>query len=145
MFKQWLQKLWPSKKKEASVIKILIIEDNKVDAQMIKKAVDICGFSSIVAYDGLTGVEMAVTHKPNLIILDYHLPDINGGQVLKRLRSNKETSAQTVLVLTILNQPGVIKDSFAQGADRYAVKPINVAELAKQIQFMLQNPHEDRS
>ena len=140
--KQWYQRLWPFKKKDASLVKVLIIEDNRVDAKMIKKAVDVCGFTALVAYDGKTGVEMAQKHKPNLIILDYHLPDMNGSRVLKELRSDQGTSAETVLVLTILNQPQVIKDSFTYGADRYAIKPINVSLLAEQIQFMLGHPHE---
>jgi len=141
MFKQWLEKLGLSKKKETSLIKVLIIEDSVVDAKMIKKAVDLCGFISVVAYDGRTGIDMARAHKPDLIILDYHLPDTNGGQVLEELRSTKETSLGTVMVLTVLNQPGVILDSFAHGADQYFTKPISVSLLAKQMQVMLRHPH----
>jgi len=144
MFKQWLQKIGLLKKIDPSTIKILIVEDTPVDAKLIKQAVDACGFTSLVATDGRTGVAMAQQHKPNLIILDYHLPDINGGQVLKELRSHQETSLNTVMVLTILDKPGVVKDSFDQGADRYAVKPINVAVLTKQIRFLLEHPHQDR-
>jgi DNA-binding response OmpR family regulator len=143
MFEQWLQKIGLLKKKDTPSIKILIVEDNPVDAKLMQEAVAVCGCTSFVASDGKTGVEMAQRHKPNLIILDYHLPDINGGQVLKELRSNKETSSDTVMVLTILDKPGVIKDSFEQGADRYSVKPINVTVLAKQIQFLLEHPHKD--
>jgi DNA-binding response OmpR family regulator len=109
---------------------------------MIKKAVDVCGFTSLVAYDGKTGVEMATVNKPNLIILDYHLPDTNGGQVLKELRSNKETSSEAVMVLSILDQPGVVVDSFTQGADQYFTKPISTSLLAEQIQAMIRHPHE---
>jgi len=144
MFKQWLQKLGqPKKGINTPFIKVLIIEDSKVDAEMIKKAVDVCGFSSIVAYDGKTGIEAAIKHKPNLIILDYHLPDINGGQVLKQLRDNKETHSESVLVLTVLDKPEVVIDSFTNGADQYFTKPISVSLLAKQIQVLLRQPYED--
>ncbi|MBF0504323.1 MAG: response regulator [Candidatus Omnitrophica bacterium] len=142
MIKTWLRKLWPLKSSHAAVIKILIIEDSPVDANMIKKAVDICGFVALVAHDGRTGIEMARKHKPNLIILDYHLPDINGGQVLEELRASKETSSETVMVLTILNNPEVVLDSFMRGADQYFTKPISVSLLSKQIQVMLRHPHE---
>jgi CheY-like chemotaxis protein len=141
MFKQWLEKLLVSKKQEPPVIKILIIEDSVVDAKMIKKAVDLCGCIPLVAYDGRTGIDMARAHKPDLIILDYHLPDTNGGKVLEELRSTRETSLETVMVLTVLNQPGVILDSFTHGADQYFTKPISVSLLAKQIQVMLRHPH----
>ena len=142
MFKQWLQKLRQPKKVSNPSIKVLIIEDSRIDAEMIKKAVDVCGFTSLVAYDGKTGVEMATVNKPNLIILDYHLPDTNGGQVLKELRSNKETSSEAVMVLSILDQPGVVVDSFTQGADQYFTKPISTSLLAEQIQAMIRHPHE---
>jgi len=142
VFKQWLQKLRQPKKVSNPSIKVLIIEDSRIDAEMIKKAVDVCGFTSLVAYDGKTGVEMATVNKPNLIILDYHLPDTNGGQVLKELRSNKETSSEAVMVLSILDQPGVVVDSFTQGADQYFTKPISTSLLAEQIQAMIRHPHE---
>ena len=67
-------------------IKVLIIEDNHVDARMFEKAVDICGFISLVAYDGRSEIEKAQNHAPRLIILDYQLPDMNGAEVLKGLR-----------------------------------------------------------
>ena len=86
MLREWFQSFWQPKKAEPSPIKVLIIEDSRVDAEMIKKAVAVCGFNSLVAYDGKTGIEMAREHKPDLIILDYHLPDTNGGQVLEKLR-----------------------------------------------------------
>jgi len=142
MFKHWFQKLLRPKENGLSAVKVLIIEDSRVDAEMINKAVEACGFTSLIAYDGKTGLEMARMHKPDLIILDYHLPDTNGGQVLKELRASKETSSETVMVLTVLDQPGVVVDSFAQGADQYFKKPISVSLLAKQIQVMLRHPHE---
>ncbi len=143
MLRQWLQKFWPSKKNDVSSVKILIIEDNLVDARMIKKAVDLCGFSALIAYDGKNGIAMAQAHKPDLIILDYRLPDMNGGEVLEALRSTKETSTETVMVLTVFDTSEVVIDSFIHGADQYFTKPISVASLAKQIKAMLRQPHED--
>jgi len=142
MFKQWFQSLWRPKKQGPSPIKVLIIDDNRLDAEMIKKAVAVCGFNSLVAYNGKTGIEMAREHRPNLIILDYHLPDTNGGQVLEAIRSHKETSSEAVMVLTVLNQPGVVMDSFAHGADQYFTKPISISLLAKEILLMLHHPHQ---
>ena len=143
MLKQWLQNLSQAKKREPSLINVLIIEDNRVDAKMIEKAVDLCGYNSLVAYDGKTGIEMAINHKPNLIILDYHLPDTNGGKVLEKLRSNIKTSLDTVMVLSALSQPGIIMDAFSNGADQYFTKPISVSLLSKEIQNLIQHPHSD--
>ena len=145
MLREWFQSFWQPKKAEPSPIKVLIIEDSRVDAEMIKKAVAVCGFNSLVAYDGKTGIEMAREHQPNLIILDYHLPDTNGGKVLEVLRSGAETSAESVMVLTVLNQLGIVLDSFANGADQYFTKPISISLLAKEIQLMLHHPHQVQS
>jgi DNA-binding response OmpR family regulator len=142
MFKEWFQSFWQPKQNEPSFIKVLIIEDSPVDAEMIKKAVAACGFNSLVAYDGKTGIEMARQHRPDLIILDYHLPDTDGGQVLKDLRSHTETFLETVMILTVLNDPSVIIDSFLNGADQYFKKPISVSLLAKEIRMMLLHPHQ---
>jgi PleD family two-component response regulator len=77
-------------------IKVLIIEDNHVDARMFEKAVDICGFTSLVAY-GMVGLESKwpENHAPRLIILDYQLPDMNGADVLKGLRCKNRDSRRT--------------------------------------------------
>jgi len=144
MLREWFQSFWQSKKREPSLVKVLIIEDNRVDAKIIEKAVDVCGFNSLVAYDGRTGFEMAQKHKPDLVVLDYHLPDTNGGQVLEKLRTTKETSSETVMVLSAFSQPGVILDSFAHGADQYFTKPISISLLAKEIRLMLHYPHQVR-
>ena len=110
---------------------------------MIEKAVDICGFTSLVAYDGRSGIEMVKAHKPDLIILDYHLPDINGAQVLRELRENKGTALETVMILTVVNEPEAVVDTMMQGADQFFKKPITPSFLAKQIQIMLRHPHEE--
>jgi len=143
MFIKWLKEMWRVKDGDDSSIKVLIIEDNLVDVKMAKKAVSVCGFSSLVAYDGRSGIEMAKKHNPSLIILDYGLPDINGGQVLKELRKIKETSSEVVMVLTILNTSGVVVDSFLQGADQYFTKSISISLLARQIKFMVGQVHEN--
>jgi len=136
MFKYWWQKLTNTRKIDPSV-KILIIEDNHVDAKMFEKAVDICGFTSLVAYDGHSGIDLAQNHMPRLIILDYQLPDMNGAQVLKMLRSKKETATEPVMVLSVLDNSDVIINSFENGADQYFKKPIDLKTLVKQIDLMV--------
>ena len=143
MFNQWLKKVLKLKKKNSSLIKVLIIEDNPVDVKMIEKAVHACGHNSLIAYDGRSGIAMAIEHKPNLIILDYGLPDINGAKVLDEIRSMKETSSEAVMVLTVLTDPSVVLDSFEHGADQYFKKPISVSYLTRQIQVMLRQPHKN--
>ena len=136
MFKYWWQKITNTRKIDPSV-KVLIIEDNHVDARMFEKAVNICGFTSLVAWDGRSGIEMARNYSPRLIILDYQLPDMNGADVLRGLRCKKETAAESVMVLSILDSSEVIIKSFENGADQYFKKPIDLKTLVGQINTMV--------
>lgn len=122
-------------------IKVLIIEDNHVDARMFEKAVDICGFISLVAYDGRSEIEMAQNHAPRLIILDYQLPDMNGAEVLKGLRCKTETAEEQVIVISVLESSDVIINSFENGADQYFKKPIDLKTLVRQITLMVHKAH----
>jgi len=140
MFKYWWQKMANTRKIDPSV-KVLIIEDNQVDARMFEKAVHICGFTSLIAWDGQSGIEMAQNHTPRLIILDYQLPDMNGDQVLKWLRCKKETAKEAVMVLSILDNSDVIIKSFENGADQYFKKPIDLKTLVRQITLMVDKAH----
>lgn len=140
MLRYWWEKITNTRKFDPSV-KILIIEDNPVDAKLFEKAVDICGFSSLVAYDGKMGIEMAWAYRPSLVILDYKLPDMNGAQVLEYLRANKETSAESVLVLSVLDSSDVVINSFMNGADQYFQKPVDLNLLVKEIRQLIHRPH----
>ena len=141
MFKHWLQMMTNSRKIDPSV-KVLIIEDSPIDSKMIQRAVSICGFGSLVAYDGRSGIEMAIAHNPKLIILDYGLPDLDGAEVLKQLRSKKETFLEPVLVLTVLDSSEVILNSFGNGADQYFKKTISINELVNHINLMVCEKHQ---
>ena len=138
MLRYWWQKITNTRKIDPSV-KVLIIEDNQVDARMFEKAVDICGFSPLIACDGKSGIVLAQEHKPNLVILDYGLPDINGAEVLKQLRSKKETSVEPVLVLSVLDGSDVVINSFMNGADQYFQKPIDLNFLVKEIKRLVRS------
>ena len=140
MFKYWWQKITNTREIDPS-IKVLIIEDNHVDARMFEKAVNICGFTSLVAWDGRSGIEMARNYTPHLIILDYQLPDMNGADVLKVLHCKKETPIEPVMVLSVLDSSDVIIKSFENGADQYFKKPIDLKTLVGQINTMVYRPN----
>ena len=116
-------------------LKVLIIEDNPVDSKMIRQTVDICGYTPLVAYDGKTGLAMAKAHKPALIVLDYYLPDQDGGSILKALRADPKTARLKVLMLTVSDQSSVIVEAFGdeEEVDEYYHKPISMTRLAESI------------
>jgi DNA-binding response OmpR family regulator len=121
-------------------IKILVIEDTEVDQRLVCAAIERGGYTALKTSDGKSGFEMAKKEKPDLIILDYNLPDIKGPEVCKLLKSHIDTNQIPVLFLTSLTDPDYVVNCFEQG-ENYLSKPISVKLLLKQIDLILKNFH----
>lgn len=120
-------------------IRILIIDDSPVDQKIASQAVLKGGYTALTAGDGKTGIQMAKEHLPDLIILDYNLPDINGPEICKALKAEEATNRIPVLFLTSMTSPGSIIDCYEQGGENYLSKPINPKFLLKQIDQALKD------
>ena len=86
-----------------------------------------------VAMNGRDGIKAAIDSHPALILLDLHLPDLNGDQVLNELKADPVTAGIPVIVLSADASRGVIRRLLAGGAFAYLTKPIELAELGKQL------------
>jgi len=117
-------------------VKVLVIEDTEVDQRVACAAVERGGYTALTANDGNSGFELAKLEKPNLIILDYNLPDIKGPEVCKLLKAHVDTKHIPVLFLTSLTGPENVINCFEQG-ENYLAKPISVKLLLKQIDSIL--------
>ena len=124
-------------KKEQKHIKILVIDDAPVDQRVACAAIDRGGYTALKADDGRSGLEIAKAQKPDLIILDYNLPDIKGPEVCKLIKMDKDTQHIPVLFLTSLTGPDNVINCFEQG-ENYLAKPISPKLLLKQINSILQ-------
>lgn len=116
---------------------ILYIEDNEANAELVKAIGEGAGYTILIAYDGRDGLEMAQEHCPDLIVCDYHLPYMNGTDVVRALRDNEKTKHLPIMMLTadIYSQP----DSMASGADEYLNKPIRRNQFLTRVERLL-NP-----
>ena len=104
----------------------LIIDDEIQIRRLLKLALESKGNTVREAENGTLGLQGAVFHKPDVIILDLGLPDMDGVEVLKRLR---EWSPVPVLILSVRDQEAVKLAAFDAGADDYVTKPFSTAEL----------------
>lgn len=102
--------------------KILIIEDEEFLSEMYKIKFEQEGYEAIVADNGPDGIEAAKKEKPDLILLDLLLPKMDGYEVLKKLKLDKDTKNIKVYILSNLGQNGEINKGFADGADGYLIK-----------------------
>ena len=138
MFKKILSIINPESSKKD--IKVLVIEDTEVDQRLACAAVERGGYIALKANDGKTGFELAKAQKPQLIILDYNLPDIKGPEVCKLLKAHLDTQQIPVLYLTSLTGPDNVIKCFEQG-ENYLSKPISVELLLKQIDSILKDKY----
>ncbi|MXV15343.1 response regulator transcription factor [Hufsiella ginkgonis] len=115
--------------------KLLLIEDEPGLVSVIIRGLSQAGMEVSVAGDGLTGLEMALHHQFDLVILDVMLPGMNGIQVCRELR--KADAHIPVLMLTALNSTENIVTGLNSGADDYLVKPFKLAELEARIRSLI--------
>lgn len=110
-------------------MKILVIEDDNLLANVLKIALEGKGFIVETCHDGLSGVEKLKSFLPDLVLLDINLPILSGFEVLKRIRSDRVLGKIPVILLTGLSQDVNLKRGFALGADDYLRKPFSMEEL----------------
>ena len=114
--------------------KILIVEDEKDMVTGLKFNLEARDYTVIVAYDGETGYQKALSEKPDLVILDIMLPKLNGYEVCKRLK--KEIPDLPIIMLTAKSQESEIVTGLELGADDYITKPFSVLELLARIKAL---------
>jgi len=121
--------------------KILVVEDNQDNRELVVKVLKINGYQVIEAVDGEEALEKTKTENPDLILMDLFIPKIDGYEVTRRLKSDRDLKHIPVIALTAHAMKGDMEVALAAGCDGYMPKPIDVRELPKQIEsFMKHNP-----
>jgi PAS domain S-box-containing protein len=124
----------PSDRLDRPRRRILQIEDNSSNIRLVEEVVSRqSGLEAIVAHDGFSGIELALREGPDLILLDLHLPDIPGGDVLKRLKAHPQTAAIPVIVITADATKTQERALLSDGAVAYLTKPIDLRLLLQTI------------
>jgi len=123
--------------KKGSARKILVVEDNQDNREMVVKVLKFNGYEVIEAVDGEEGIEKAKTEAPALILLDIYLPKMDGYEVAKRLKGDTGLKDIPVIALTAHAMKGNREQALAAGCDGYISKPIDIRELPKQIEQFL--------
>ena len=109
--------------------KVLIVEDNELNLDMLSQRLVRKGFEVVAARDGLTGVELARQAKPDLILMDIGLPDIDGWEATSRIKADPETRSLPIIALTANALPAERQHCLEAGMDDYLAKPIRVTDL----------------
>ncbi|MDH3943692.1 MAG: response regulator transcription factor, partial [Anaerolineae bacterium] len=121
--------------------RILVIEDDQAILTFLKRGLGSEGYQVITADDGLTGLDTAREQPPDLVVLDWLLPGLDGLEVCTRLR---ERSSAPILMLTALDSVNDRVQGLDAGADDYMVKPFNLDELLARIRALLRRAKPTR-
>ena len=114
-------------------MKILIVEDNEMNRDMLSRRLIKKGFEIIIAVDGEEGVKKTFSEKPDLILMDMSLPVMDGWEATKKLKSNSDTSKIPIIALTAHAMAQDKEKALAAGCDEYDTKPIDLNRLLNKI------------
>ena len=116
---------------------MLIVEDNLQNMRMMEMVLQAGGYALFEAFDGHSALEMAVSKRPDLIIMDIQLPVMSGVEVTRRLREMPEFKNVPIVAMTAYAMKGDRERFMADGFNAYVSKPINTRELPKLVAQML--------
>jgi two-component system cell cycle response regulator DivK len=119
--------------------RVLLIEDNEDNRVLITRLLERSGFSVTFAATGRSGYEMAVDARPDFILLDIQLPDMDGIEVLTMLRDNPESKGIPVIAVTSLAMSGDRDRLLSKGCNGYIEKPIDPLTVVPEIQGFLES------
>ena len=117
--------------------KILLVEDNEMNRDMLSRRLVRNGFEVVIAVDGQQGVNMALSERPALILMDMSLPVIDGWDATRRIKADAATRGIPVIGLTAHAMAGDREKAMAAGCEDYDTKPVELARLLGKIAALL--------
>jgi CheY-like chemotaxis protein len=118
--------------------KILIVEDNQPNRDMLSRRLVRRGYDVIIAADGAQGLSVAFAERPDLILMDMSLPEIDGWEATRRLKADEATRSIPIIALTAHAMVSDRQKAIAAGCDDYDTKPVSLPRLLGKIDSQLQ-------
>ena len=122
---------------------ILIVDDEAPIREMVAMALEMAGYHCIEAMDAKQAHSLVIDHKPDLILLDWMLPDISGIELARRLKREQLTAEVPIIMLTAKGEEDHKIQGLETGADDYITKPFSPRELAARLKAVLRRTHVD--
>ena len=117
--------------------KILLVEDNEMNRDMLSRRLERRGFTVIIAVDGGIGVAKARSEAPDLILMDMSLPVIDGWEATRQLKADDKTRSIPIIALTAHAMAGDQEKALDAGCDDYDTKPVELPRLLGKIEALL--------
>jgi CheY-like chemotaxis protein len=117
--------------------KILLVEDNEMNRDMLSRRLERKEFDVVIAVDGQAGINMAASESPDLILMDLSLPVIDGWEATRQIKADPATQSIPVIALTAHAMTGDEQKALEAGCDDYDTKPVNLKRLLDKIDTLL--------
>ena len=117
--------------------KILLVEDNEMNRDMLARRLEYKGYEVVIAVDGQAGVDLGRTQAPDLILMDMSLPVLSGWEATRVLKSTADTSSIPIIALTAHAMSGDRDKAMAAGCDDYDTKPVDLPRLLQKIEALI--------
>jgi two-component system cell cycle response regulator DivK len=117
--------------------KILLVEDNEMNRDMLSRRLERRGYTVVLAVDGEQGVSLARSEKPDLILMDMSLPVMDGWEATRQIKSTLETKGIPIIALTAHAMPNDEQKAREAGCDDFDTKPIELQRLMEKITAFL--------
>src|SRR5579883_2018632 len=117
--------------------KILLVEDNDINRDMLSRRLERKGYEVIVAVNGKEGVAKTLSDRPALVLMDMHLPVLDGWKATQQIKANPQTRSIPVIALTADALAGEREKALAAGCDEYDTKPVNLPRLLDKMAKLL--------
>ncbi|MDE1930963.1 MAG: response regulator [Alphaproteobacteria bacterium] len=122
--------------------KILLVEDNEMNRDMLSRRLERKGFEVVMAPDGQQGIALAASEAPDLILMDMSLPVVDGWEATRRVKADDATRGIPVIALTAHAMVGDREKALDAGCDDYDTKPVDFPRLLGKIELLLQRGKE---
>ena len=121
------------------MVKVLLVEDNEMDRDMLSRRLTKRGYTVVMAIDGQQGVDMAVSEKPDIILLDMSLPVVDGWEAAKQIKSNAASSGVPLIALTAHAMAADRERAMSAGCDDFDTKPVELPRLLGKMETLLKS------
>ncbi len=116
---------------------VMVVDDELLIRETIRAALEHAGFSVMSVDEGSKALDLILTRKPDLLILDLYMPDVNGWEICRKLKADAATASIPVMIFSGSNEPVDVMSGIDAGAYDYITKPIDTEVLVKKIRQKL--------
>ena len=119
------------------MVKILLVEDNEMNRDMLSRRLIRKKFEVVIAIDGVEGIEMSISEAPDIILMDMSLPVLDGWQATKKIKADPQTKNIPVIAMTAHAMVGDQEKCLQAGCDDYDTKPVQFPRLLYKIKNLI--------